>query len=113
VLIYKILLPSQWARFEAEGEFAGSPFDHESGFIHLSSRAQVADTAHRVFGGEPELVVVGIDEDKLGGTVRWELAPNRGELFPHVYGTLPISAVTSIHRVAGAGAVDEAIDRDV
>src|ERR1044072_2435850 len=97
VLIYKILLPSQWARFEAEGTFDGSPSDHSSGFIHCSSRAQVADTARRHFAGETQLVVLGIDPGKLGEAVKWELAPNRGEQFPHIYGTLPMSAVVSIH----------------
>jgi len=109
VLIYKILLPAEWEQLEAGGSYDGTPFDHESGFIHCSSGAQVAETAKRVFGGEPELVVVAVDPDKLGETVRWEQAPDRGELFPHIYGPLPMSAVTSVVRVAGA----EAIDGDV
>ena len=109
MLIYKILLPGEWARLEADGSYDGTPFDHSSGFIHCSSDVQVAETARRVFGGEPELVVVAIDADQLGETVRWEPAPDRGELFPHIYGPLPMSAVTSVRRVAGA----EAIDGDV
>jgi uncharacterized protein (DUF952 family) len=106
VLIYKILLPSQWAEFEAAGSYAGSPFDHESGFIHCSSRAQLAETARKHFGGEPELVVLAIDEDRLRGTVRWEPAPHRGGEFPHIYGMLPMSAVTSVRHISGAEAVD-------
>ncbi|MFV2102344.1 DUF952 domain-containing protein [Micromonospora sp. LOL_024] len=50
VLIYKILLPGEWAEFQAAGRFDGSPFDRESGFIHCSSRAQLPGTAARVFG---------------------------------------------------------------
>jgi uncharacterized protein (DUF952 family) len=109
VLIYKILLPSQWAEFEAEGSFAGSPFDHESGFIHCSSRTQLAGTAQRVFAGEPELVVLTIEANNLGEAVLWELAPSRGESFPHIYGILPMSAVTAVHRVLGADAMDETL----
>lgn len=105
MLIYKILLPAQWAEFEAAGSYSGSPFDHESGFIHCSSGDQLAETAKRVFADEPDLFVLAIDPDKLGDSVRWELAPNRGELFPHIYGTLPMSAVTSVNRVAGAEAI--------
>ena len=72
VLIYKILLPTEWAAFEDAGRFDGSPFDDESGFIHLSSREQVAATALRVFGNEPELVVVAVDTQVVDESLRWE-----------------------------------------
>jgi uncharacterized protein (DUF952 family) len=108
MLIYKILLPAEWADFEAAGQFDGSPFDRESGFVHLSSREQVGDTALRVFGREPALVVVAVDAALLGDSVRWEPASN-GELFPHVYGQLPLAAVVDVRRVAGAGSVDAAL----
>lgn len=106
MVIYKILLPSQWAEFESAGTFAGSPFDLGDGFIHCSSREQVAQTARRVFGGEPELVVVALDAEALGEKLRWEPAPNRGEDFPHIYGDLPMSVVRSVRRFAGAEAVE-------
>ena len=108
MLIYKILLPAEWAAFEATGSFDGSPFDHDSGFIHCSSRDQVGGTARRMFGQEPTLVVVAVDTQTLGDSVRWENAPSGG-LFPHVYASLPLSAVTAVHQVAGAAAVDEAL----
>jgi uncharacterized protein (DUF952 family) len=106
VLIYKILLPSEWAEFEAAGRFDGSPFDRSSGFIHCSTREQVAETAARVFGREPTLVVVAVETEALGEAVRWEEAPNRKSVFPHVYGPLPKAAVAAVHEVAGASAVD-------
>lgn len=108
MLIYKILLPAEWAAFEAAGRFDGSPFDRASGFVHCSSREQVAATAARVFGAEPELVVVAVDADPLGDAVRWERAPDGG-IFPHVYASLPLDAVTAVHRVAGAPAVAAAL----
>jgi uncharacterized protein (DUF952 family) len=111
VLIYKILLPAEWAAFEAAGSFDGSPFDHDSGFIHCSSREQVSGTAERVFGQEPALVVAAVDTLMLGDAVRWENAPNGG-LFPHVYASLPLSAVTAVYQVAGAAAVDETLAGD-
>ncbi|GAA2361489.1 glutathione S-transferase [Catellatospora methionotrophica] len=110
MLIYKILLPSEWAALEQAGQFDGSPFDHASGFVHLSSRDQVAATALRVFGGEPELVVVAVDPRAVTETLRWEESRDRG-VFPHVYGPLLRSAVVAVYRVAGAAAVDEALPR--
>jgi uncharacterized protein (DUF952 family) len=106
--IYKILLPTEWDAFEAAGSFDGSPFDRESGFIHLSSRDQVAETARRHFADEPALVIAAIDDDLVSETLRWETTPNRGT-FPHVYGTLPLAAVVVMFRVAGAADVDSAL----
>lgn len=114
VLIYKILLPAEWAAFDALGHFDGSPFDDRSGFVHCSSRAQVGATAARIFPDEPELVIVVLDTERLGDCVRWEPAPG-GEEFPHVYASLPGRAVVGVHRVAGAAQVDEVLaldDRD-
>ncbi|MGN9914328.1 DUF952 domain-containing protein [Phytohabitans sp. LJ34] len=107
MLIYKILLPAEWAEFEAAGRFDGSPFDHASGFIHCSSREQVGPTALRVFPDEPELVVAAIDADALGESVRWEESADG--VFPHVYAPVPRAAVTAVYQVAGAGAVEEAL----
>ena len=108
VLIYKILLPTEWAEFEAVGRFDGSPFDHASGFIHCSSREQVAGTAIRVFEQEPTLVVAALDPRMLGESVRWEESSDGGS-FPHVYATLPLTAVIAVYRIAGASAVDEVL----
>jgi len=106
VLIFKILLPSEWAEFETAGQFQGSAFDRSSGFIHCSSREQVAGTALRVFSDEPALVLVALDAELLSEWLRWEPAPNGGP-FPHVYASLPLSAVMAVHHIPGAAAVDD------
>jgi len=112
VEIYKILLPSEWTQFKSIGRFDGSPFDRDSGFIHCSSRDQVAGVIERVFAREPVLVVVAIDADALGEAVRWEYASDGG-LFPHVYAPLPMSAVVEVQErseresAGPAGAVGE------
>jgi len=108
MLIYKIMVPAEWDAFEATGRFDGSPVDERSGFIHLSSRDQLARTAVRFFGEQPELVVVALDADAFGGSLRWEPASDGG-VFPHVYGTLPLTAVVAVHRVGGAGSVAGAV----
>ena len=106
--IYKILVPTEWAEFTAAGRFDGSPFDRSSGFIHCSSRDQVGGVAERLFGDEPALVVVAVDAEALGESVRWEHAPEGG-VFPHVYAFVPQSAVVGVYHVAGAGSVDETL----
>ena len=89
---YKILTAGQWRGWQAAGEFAGAPIDVEDGYIHLSAAEQVAETHARHFEGLHDLWLVEVDLDALGDAVTWE--PSRGgQLFPHVYGTIPIDAV--------------------
>ena len=90
--IYKIATVAQWREAERTGSFTGAPVDLADGFIHLSTAVQVAETAARHFADSPDLVLVAVDADALGASLRYE--PSRGgALFPHLYGTLPLSAV--------------------
>lgn len=94
-LIYKICPEPLWREAEREGRFAGAPVDLQDGYIHLSTAAQVAATASRHFAGRPDLLLVGVDPAALGGRLRYE--PSRGgDLFPHLYGTLPMAAVRTV-----------------
>jgi uncharacterized protein (DUF952 family) len=107
LVIYKILVPSEWAQFQQAGRFDGSPFDRQSGFVLCSSRVQLATTARRFFQDEPLLIVVVLDEDALAD-VRWDATPD-GESFPHVYGLLPRRAVVAWYQVAGAALMDDVV----
>ena len=90
--IYKICDSALWHEAERTGAFAGAPVDHADGFIHFSTAAQVAETAARHFAGKDDLLLVAVDAAALGSALRYE--PSRGgQLFPHLYGTLPLSAV--------------------
>jgi uncharacterized protein (DUF952 family) len=89
---FKILSEEEWAGFQADGRFEGSPFDRADGFIHLSSADQVEGTLARHFAGRAGLVLTEVDLGALGEAVRWEESRG-GALFPHLYGVLPLSAV--------------------
>ncbi|MGE0774944.1 MAG: DUF952 domain-containing protein [Sphingomonadaceae bacterium] len=91
---FKILTADQWASWQAAGIFTGAPVDLADGFIHLSAADQVAETAARHFAGKSDLILAEIDLSALGEAVKWE--PSRGgALFPHVYASVPLSAVRS------------------
>jgi uncharacterized protein (DUF952 family) len=91
-IIYKISDVALWNEAKRTGVFTGAPVDVADGFIHFSTAAQVAETAARHFAGSGDLVLVAVDAAALGASLRYE--PSRGgALFPHLYGTLPISAV--------------------
>jgi len=90
--IYKITSKNQWTSTEASGCFEGAGIDRSDGFIHFSSAAQLIETVSKHFVGKRELLIICVDADKLGEHLRWE--PSRGgDLFPHLYGVLPLSAV--------------------
>jgi len=85
--LYKICGAEEWDAAQTDGVYRGSADDRRDGFIHLSTAAQVHDTARRHFGGQSDLVLVAVDEKRLGPALRYE--PSRsGALFPHLYGTL-------------------------
>ncbi len=90
--IYKITTPRAWAEAEAAGRFDGADIDRRDGYIHFSTAAQLAETAARHFAGRDDLLLVAVDATALGAALRWE--PSRGgDLFPHLYAALPLTAV--------------------
>jgi uncharacterized protein (DUF952 family) len=91
-MIYKIVSTALWRDAVAGGFFVGSAADAKDGFIHFSTAGQAAETAARHFAGQSDLLLVAVDEAALSDDLRWE--PSRGgALFPHLYGTLPMTAV--------------------
>lgn len=92
-MIYKLLRAAEWAETKDRPNFAGSAVDLKDGFIHFSTAAQAAETAARHFAGERGVVLAEVDPARLGAPLKWE--PSRGgALFPHLYGPLPLSAIT-------------------
>jgi uncharacterized protein (DUF952 family) len=94
-IIYKIVHVTQWREAQRTGIFLGSSVDHRDGFIHFSARDQVAETAVRHFAGQRDLLLVGVQADRLAPELKWERSRG-GALFPHLYGPLRVSAVALI-----------------
>lgn len=87
--VYKVLSVDAWeARADA---VPWAPIDHQDGFLHLSAADQVDATLALHFAGRADLVRVQLDAATIPNLV-WE--PSRGgQLFPHAYGSTPLSAV--------------------
>jgi uncharacterized protein (DUF952 family) len=90
--IYKICGQTMWREAQSGEQFRGSPDDERDGFIHFSTAAQVAGTASRHFARQPDLLLIAVEPDALGSDLKWERSRG-GELFPHLYAALPLSAV--------------------
>ncbi|GAB5470568.1 MAG: DUF952 domain-containing protein [Rhodospirillales bacterium] len=92
-LIYHICRAEEWSEAEAQGQYAGSSQDRADGFIHFSGPGQLRASAAKHRAGQSGLLLIEVATEELGEALRWE--PSRGgALFPHLYGRLPLSAVT-------------------
>ena len=94
-IAYKIETRGAWAKAQSAGVYTGSALDVPDGFIHLSARDQVRATLTMWFKDQPDLILAKVDLTTLGETVVWE-ASRGGALFPHIYGSIPISAVHEV-----------------
>ena len=91
-LIYHMCRADEWSAAEAAGSYGGSSQDQTDGFIHFSTAKQVRESATKHRAGQDGLVLLTVACDLLGRSLKWE--PSRGDqLFPHLYGSLPVSAV--------------------
>jgi uncharacterized protein (DUF952 family) len=104
MIVYKIVAADLWQAAEDDGIFTGAGIDLKDGFIHLSTGRQARRTAQLYFKGQDGFVLVAVDVAKLGDALKYE--PSRdGDLFPHLYGPLPMAAVLSVRplRIGGDG----------
>ena len=93
-LIYKICDVDLWEKAKAEGHFIGAEIDLRDGFIHFSTTEQLDETLRLHFEGVENLVLLKIDGCRLD--LKWEPA-RTGDLFPHLYDILPLSAVLTVN----------------
>jgi glutathione S-transferase len=94
--VYHIALPADWAAALDVGEYRTSSRGvtlEDEGFIHCSYQHQVGATANRFYGDLTDLVLLRIDPAKLGAPVVEEPPVPGADLFPHVYGPIPVDAV--------------------
>jgi uncharacterized protein (DUF952 family) len=99
MLIYKIMPRAEWEKIA--GAYEGSMDDKRDGFIHFSTKSQLAGTLAKHYAGQTDLMLLAIDADSLGATLKWELAPKRGEEFPHLYAALPKDKVLWAKAISG------------
>ena len=96
MLIYKIFRRPEWNALRDTGTTLGAPIDLADGYVHISTAAQVTETAAKHFATESDLVLVALNVDALGPALKWE--PSRGgALFPHLYEPLDVTLVRAVH----------------
>ncbi len=93
-LILHITQRAEWERAVASGFYHGDTLATE-GFIHCSTPAQVVRVANFRFAGQPGLVLLCIQTERVEAEIRFE-ASEGDELFPHIYGPLNVTAVSLV-----------------
>jgi uncharacterized protein (DUF952 family) len=95
-MIYHMCPADTWQEAVRAGSYHGTAGDLRDGFIHFSTAEQIAESARRHRAGQAGLVLIVVESARLGARLKWE--PSRGgDLFPHLYGQLDPTEVTSIH----------------
>jgi uncharacterized protein (DUF952 family) len=97
-LIYHMCRAEEWRAAERGGRYAGSSQDAADGFIHFSTAAQIVESAARHRAGQRGLVLLAVDPEALGAALRWETSRG-GQLFPHLHGKLPRTAVRRVTKL--------------
>ena len=91
-IIFHICRSDEWRSAIERGIYSGPSQDKKDGYIHFSAANQVIESAAKHRAGQKGLVLLTVDEELLELSLKWEAARG-GELFPHLYGDLPINAV--------------------
>ncbi|HTZ94655.1 MAG TPA: DUF952 domain-containing protein [Streptosporangiaceae bacterium] len=95
-----------WHEAVRDGEYRMSTRGvtlEQQGFIHCSLQPQLRAVAELVYGDADDLVVLVIDSGQVPAEIRYEAAVPDGERYPHIYGPLPVSAVTDVISVGRDG----------
>jgi uncharacterized protein (DUF952 family) len=78
------------------GEYRHPSLEAE-GFIHCSYPDQIAATANKHYRGHRDMVLLQIARAEVPVDVVDENTSGGAALYPHIYGPLPMAAVTAIH----------------
>jgi uncharacterized protein (DUF952 family) len=104
--IYKIASRAAFDAALATGAFPHMPIDDTDGYLHFSTAVQLPETLRLYFAGQRDVILIAVRTADLGPGLRWE--PSRGgDLFPHYYGDLGLSALEE------SGSIDIAADGSV
>jgi uncharacterized protein (DUF952 family) len=105
--IYHCSLVSDWQVAQVVGEYAMSSRGRtlaDEGFVHASYAEQVPGVLQRFYADLTDpLCLLRIDPDLLGVPVVAENLMGGEELFPHIYGPVPVAAVVGVEELVRDG----------
>ncbi len=91
--LHHICTRADLAAAEACGYYRAASLESE-GFLHCCYRAQLSGVLDRWFKGADNIVLLTLDTTRFDATLVHENTSGGDELFPHVYGAIPLAAIT-------------------
>ena len=96
--LFHLALEADWQTATQKGSYRVSTRGlslEQVGFIHCSWEEQLLGTYKRFYSDAGAVLVLTIDPKQLKAPLRADAVPS-GELFPHLYGELPLAAVRDV-----------------
>jgi len=97
-LLVRLCTEQEWSAAREAGRIVPEGAGPEA-FVHLSTTAQVHLPANRLYRGRRDMVLLYLDPAALDAPLRWEPgvpSDPASMRFPHLYGPLPVEAVTAV-----------------
>ena len=94
MLIYHVVLPSVWAKFDGMPSYQAKSLSTE-GFIHCSYANQLEGVLKRYYADAATVVILSLDTGKLESKLVEEPSTNN-EVYPHIYGTINRTAIVGV-----------------
>jgi uncharacterized protein (DUF952 family) len=84
-----------WQRALEAGVYTVRSLESQ-GFIHCSTPEQVTQVANHIAREWDDVVLLWIDEEKVGPKIIYENLEGGETLFPHIYGPINLDAVINV-----------------
>jgi len=94
-----IATQEKWALAQSAGAYKPDSLESE-GFIHCSTPEQLMGVANELYAGQTGLLLLEIDPARVSAGIRFEDCYDTGQLFPHIYGELPLESVVRVSELA-------------
>ncbi|WP_108667280.1 DUF952 domain-containing protein [Euzebya rosea] len=92
-VIVHVIGRDEWAAVEAELRPASLGVE---GFVHCADPDQVAGVIERYYADRDDLLLLHIDPSRVTAPIIREDTTGRGEVFPHVHGPIPRTAIIAV-----------------
>ena len=93
--VYRVMLQNEWNEFKTKKKFFGNKLDLDSGYIHLSTKAQLRKTIEKYYYRKNDIVILKIDLKNIEENLKWEVSRD-DQIFPHLYGFIDFVNVKGI-----------------
>lgn len=94
-MIYHITTKEQWSTIKTKSYYTPNSLIRE-GYIHCSFEDQILKVAETLHRGQVDLLILCINETKLGSIFKSEDLFNLKEKYPHIYGELSLKTIEKV-----------------